>query len=41
MKIISSMEEIVQVIISHFQCMNKENNDMISNIMDLREKQMI
>ena len=37
MEIISRMEEIVQVISSLFQCVKKENN-MISDIKDLREE---
>ena len=32
------MEEIVQVLTSLFECIKKENNDMISGIKDLREK---
>ena len=35
---ISSVEEIVQVITSLFECVKKENIEMISNIKDLREE---
>ena len=38
MKLISSMEEIVQVLTSLFECVKKENNYMISDIKDLREE---
>ena len=34
-KKISCMQEIVQVITSLFECVKKENNDMISDIKDL------
>ena len=37
MKIISSMEKIVQVITSLFKCVKNENVNMISDIKDLRE----
>ena len=32
------MEEIVQILISLFECVKKENNDMISDVKDLREE---
>ena len=32
------MEEIVLVLTSLFECIKKENNDMTSNIKDLREE---
>ena len=32
------MQKIVQVITSLFECVKKENNDIISNIKDLREE---
>ena len=32
MKIISSIDEIIQVIISLFECAKNENNDTITNI---------
>ena len=32
------MEKIVHVIISLIDCVSKENNDMISDIKDLREE---
>ena len=38
MKIISSMQEIVQVITSLFECVQRENIDIISDIKDLREE---
>ena len=38
MKIISGMEEIVQVITSLFECVQKENNNIISDIEDLSEE---
>ena len=37
LKIVSCMQEIVQVITSLFECVKKENND-ISDIKDLREE---
>ena len=38
MEIISSMQEIFQVIFSLFDCVKKRNNVMISYIKDLREE---
>ena len=37
-RIISSMQEIVLIITSLFECVKKENNYMISDIKDLRKK---
>ena len=47
LKIVSSihqskdMEEIVQVLTLLFECVKKENNNMISDIKDLREETVL
>ena len=38
MKMISGVQEVVQVITSLFECVKKENNDMISYTKDLRKE---
>ena len=38
MKIVSSIQEIVHLITSHFECVQKDNNYMISDIKDLMEE---
>ena len=38
MKLVSSMQEIVQIIISLFEWLKKKNNDIISDVYDLWEE---
>ena len=38
LKAVSSIQDILQMITSLFECVKKESDDMISNIKDLREE---
>ena len=38
LKAVSSIQDILQIITSLFECVKKESDDMISNIKDLREE---
>ena len=38
LKTVSSIQDIVQIITSLFECLKKENNDLISYIKELREE---